>query len=342
MKRFVYLVAAHHMPEQLDRLIRTLLHGSPDARVVLHLDPSKRFLDPRRFVAIPGVRLIPNPVAVQWGRYTQVELVRHSLDWISKHIPFDWVVYLSGQDYPLRAPAEIEQFYRDNHHDGFLSAVPIDAGIPCDSVACDLADPSTDMKRCLDCYQRYHYRFYSIRAIEAAADKLPGLRQIYRRIERRLHASDGRLCMRQWPDPHGPRNLLGVRETQMFSQDFLSHKGFAWFSFNHHAVCRLLEEFRRHPKAIRHFQRTLVPDESVIQTLLANVDDVSISREPRRFMIWENAGAANPQILTMRNFQAAITSGMDFGRKFDMKQDPEIFDQIDKHVGIQPKYTANL
>lgn len=342
MKRFVYLVAAHHMPEQLNRLIRTLLCGSPDARVVLHLDLSKRFLDPRRFVAIPGVRLIPNPVAVQWGRYTQVELVRHSLDWISKHIPFDWIVYLSGQDYPLRAPAEIEQFYRDSHHDGFLSAVPIDAGVPCDSVACDLADPSTDMKRCLDCYQRYHYRFHSIRAIEAAAEKLPVLRQIYRRIERRLLASDRHFCLRQWPSPDGTRSLLGVRNPQIFSQDFRSHKGFAWFSFNRHAVCRLLEEFKRQPKAIRHFQRTLIPDESVIQTLLGNVDDVSISRDPRRFMIWENAGAANPRILTLRDCHAAITSGMDFGRKFDMKQDPEIFNHIDKRIGIQHSPATNV
>ena len=332
MPRFSYYIAAHHKQNQLRRLVNTLRHGSPDALIVLHLDNRKSLIDTAEYAAMPNVHIIPDPTRVEWGLYSQLEMNFNTLSWMAAHLSFDWVVYLSGQDYPLMPLETIETSYRTGGYDGYLSGVPLDSGIPCDPTGCRQTDPALASAVCSDCHHRYHYGYYDITAIDLIATKVPLLRRFYRKFEHYASRQAGRLHLQNWPDPARPRRILGVRNDKIFGEKFRCYKGSAWFSLNRRAVDRLLKFLDENPSIVRHFKRTLIADEMVIQTILCNQPDLSIHEDNMRFISWESCHAPHPTTLTSEHFEMLASSGKHFARKFDIDIDAGIFDLLDQRV----------
>jgi hypothetical protein len=95
-----YVVFSHRAPDQVLRLLHTLRAGSPAARLISHHDGSLE--------VPPGVEQVFPPTHVTWGGPKQLEMLlrglRHALAG-----EFDWLVLLSGQDYPLRTLERIER-----------------------------------------------------------------------------------------------------------------------------------------------------------------------------------------------------------------------------------------
>lgn len=332
MHRFAYYISAHHKPDQLRRLIGTLRRGSPGACIVLHLDASKGLIDPAEFSGLPGVHLVPEPTQVKWGLYSQLEMNFNTLSWMLDNLSFDWVANLSAQDYPLQPLEAIERFYRNGTHDGYISGVPLDSGMPCDPMGCPQADPATAGATCADCIHRYHYRYYDISAVDQLARHLPLWRRFHERLIGHMSRPGGRLHSRTWPAPGHPRTILGIRNDHIFHSGFRCHKGFAWFTINRHAVVRLLDFLKRNPRTVRHFRRTLIADEMVIQTILCNDEEVSICGDNQRFIHWENEQAPHPTTLTCAHHDLLAGSGKHFARKFDIDTDSRILDLLDKRV----------
>jgi hypothetical protein len=90
-----------------------------------------------------------------------------------------------------------------------------------------------------------------------------------------------------------------------------------------------------HPEVMRFFRTTLIPDELLLQTVLANsplkdqlVDSLI------HYTVWL-PHAANPKLLQAEDIPAALDSGMWFARKFD---DLPVLDEID---GLRPGRTAH-
>lgn len=111
-----YLVFSHRGPEQVLRLFRTLRSGSPGARLISHHDGE---------LSLPGgvERVLP-PTRVSWGGPSQLAMLlrgmRHALTG-----EFDWLVLLSGQDYPLRPLEEIERGLVGGGFDGYVEGVEV-------------------------------------------------------------------------------------------------------------------------------------------------------------------------------------------------------------------------
>jgi hypothetical protein len=100
--RMAYLLLAHDAPEQLERLIETLLAQSPEDFAVIHADRrSALWQDLRRRLPGPAgrVHLVPDPTAVRWGHWSQVaateRVVREAV-----RIGCDHAHLLSGADWP--------------------------------------------------------------------------------------------------------------------------------------------------------------------------------------------------------------------------------------------------
>lgn len=107
-----YLILSYAGP--VERLVATLRAGSPDALIAVHHDPRLRPLG-----AVDAERLGPWPIA--WGHGSQLAAVLRCLQALRGRA--DWVVLLSGQDYPLRPVAEIEA--RLEGADAFLQYAPV-------------------------------------------------------------------------------------------------------------------------------------------------------------------------------------------------------------------------
>jgi hypothetical protein len=115
--RVAYVVFSHQYPEQVLRLFRVLRAGSPGARLISHHDGS---LD----LAGLGVERILPPTRVSWGGSSQLAMMLRGLRFALDG-EFDWLVLLSGQDYPLRPLAAIERDFVASGVDGFVEGVVV-------------------------------------------------------------------------------------------------------------------------------------------------------------------------------------------------------------------------
>jgi len=109
--RLACIILAHRAPRQLHRLVQRL--RAPGVHFVLHLD---------RNTSGPEWDLLSNElnspditwaqrVACQWGDFSLVDATLNCLEALSSlNAEFDFVILLSGQDYPIKPPAFFSQF----------------------------------------------------------------------------------------------------------------------------------------------------------------------------------------------------------------------------------------
>ena len=147
MLKIAHLVVAFKYPEQLHRLAKNLSY--PGSTVFIHID-KKIDIRPFEFIAeLSHVRFIRNRQYIVWGGYSITECYIEGMREILEEGSFDYVVLMSGQDYPLRPLEELHKFLRD--HRGF-SVMSVEEKVP-KSVWWSIA---------VDRYKYYHlndYRF---------------------------------------------------------------------------------------------------------------------------------------------------------------------------------------
>ena len=120
-----YVLLSHRQPRQIVRLAHTLVQSS-DSAVVVHHDQSVTQLGRDELGDAAQIHLVGFQQRIRWGTWDLVEVMLHCLRWTHDNIGFDWVVFLSGQDYPLTSPAAIEQFFATSRVDAYSFGVPVD------------------------------------------------------------------------------------------------------------------------------------------------------------------------------------------------------------------------
>ncbi|GAB3924992.1 beta-1,6-N-acetylglucosaminyltransferase [Mucilaginibacter myungsuensis] len=107
--RLAHFILAHKNPHQLERLVKRLVH--PDADIYIHLD-GKTDIEPFRYIAdLPNVTFTEPRKPVGWADFTCIPVCLDAFDDIIKTgKPYSHINLLSGQDYPLKSAAEIQEF----------------------------------------------------------------------------------------------------------------------------------------------------------------------------------------------------------------------------------------
>lgn len=124
--RIAFLITAHNTPNHLRSLIKAL--QGPDSEIFIHIDKKAYFPD---FAGIQGdhVHLAKKRIPVYWGEYSGVSaitlLIKQAL---SQGPDFNYFVWLSGSDYPLRSISYIYQFLEQNKGTEFINLVKM----PCE------------------------------------------------------------------------------------------------------------------------------------------------------------------------------------------------------------------
>jgi hypothetical protein len=287
----VYVVISHRNPEQVVRLVRVLREG-PSARVLVRHDPRGERLERERIEAAGGEPL-QDRIKARWGGWSQLRLILACLrEAAARHDP-DWVLVLSGQDYPLRPLADVE---------AGLQASPADA------------------------------RLGSVRQVEthppAAGDDEFFLRCRYRHYARpRVLPSSLPRSIRPLIYARELPPLVGVRRIEPAPLTFFASAD--WLTLGRAGMRAVLaaSEDRR---LMRHFRRVAVPSESFFASVLLSDPSLIVERDNRRFSPFA-AGAPHPDTLTSDDYDRLIASGADFARKFDATRDPHILDMLDEH-----------
>jgi core-2/I-Branching enzyme len=291
-----YIVLSHRNPDQVLRLVRVLREG-PAARVLVRHDPRGPRL-PAAEVEAAGGEAIEDEIEFQWGGWSQLELIVACLrEAVARHDP-DWALILSGQDYPLRPPAEIEADLDGSRIDGRVGAVR----------EVERSRPAQGQD---EFYLRCRYRHYTR---PRAMPRLP------RAVRPLAYARD-------LPP------LLGVRRLAPAPLPFYASAD--WLTLGRRALETVLaaSEDRR---LVRHFRRVAVPSESFFATVLLNDAALSIDRDHRRFAHFSRVGAPHPDTLTTEDYERVLASGADFARKFDAAVDAHVLDLLDEHRRSPP------
>lgn len=292
-----FALLTHSNPPQILRLVDRLNRMFDEPVVVCHHDFSKCALDTAAFP--PNVDFVLPHEITSWGRFSAVEAILRAVEKVfARPNPPDWVVLLSGADYPVKPAAAIREDLAASTCDAFVNHKEV-------TYQDRLVEPGRL------CFRRYRtFRFHL--PLPFRGNRAPRMFSV--------------------------SNPLLTPYLTPFSPDFRCYFGETWFSANGRAIEYLQRFHRDRPALAKHYRRqetyrNISSDESYIQSILANAPGLRVDGDNRRYADW-TAGGAHPKTLTVDDFERLTRSRHHFARKFDPAVDAQILDLIDHHLGI--------
>ncbi len=298
-----YIIMAHRYPEQLFRLITRLNDGASE--FFIHIDKTAEF---SQFEVIKNSNApisFVERVDSRWGGFGSVQASLNGLKAIKNSGKnFDQILLVSGQDYPIKSNAYINEFFETSPYSIFVDYFPIpnykkwpgDRGgwYRVDKYYIGLKKHQMFMSKSLNLLSRF----------------LPFLRR------------------------KTPNNMKPFTGSQWWSMDMYALNYILDYDAKHPGY-RAFHQYTFVPDELYvHMILANSTDEQIRKNMIS---------DNKRFMIWEKSHSAHPNTILKKDFDAIKSSGHLFARKFDAKVDSEILDIIDaKLLNIQSQKTPNL
>jgi hypothetical protein len=299
-----WFIQSHRDPEQVLRLVRTLRRGSRGTIIVQH-NFAGCDLDWAPFAALPDTHLLrASRPQVRADFSCQVQPYLDAIAWLEREaVAYEWLVNLTAQDYPVVPVAQIEAFLAAATCDGFIRHW-------------DVLSPQNPWPR-RKARARYWHRYR--RLPTATEPLLRALRPLTKVLPLHFYLD------------YGPLVGLRLRRTP-FSRDFRCYGGWAWFSLRRRAVLYLRDFLASHPDVEQHYRGVVTPEESLVQTVLANSGRFELVDDDMRYIDYSAAHRGSPRTLTMADFPLLASGRYHFARKFDIAADSEVLDRIDREL----------
>lgn len=293
-----FLISAHTDPEHLRRLILSLPSGS---RFHVHID---RKADIAPFVRLlgenPSVTFLERRTDVVWGSINEVEyqmeLLRSALD---DSVRPDYLISMSGMDYPLWDNSRMERFFSEAAGREFLQGISMEG-----------------QGRHADIYAEY--RLFGDRRLA------PG-----------SLGSRMRVAARKVLKAVGVKKPLTFRAG---GRRYTLYKGAAWWAITPRLAAAALTAWDTDKALRRYFSTSFCPAETFLQTFAFSSSEFAprcILSEGR----YTSLAALTPltyidynpviKILTEEDFPALVASGKMFCRKTVTGRSDRLMDMID-------------
>jgi hypothetical protein len=287
--------------------VRTLLAGSPEALIIIGHDQCVGPIDRAILPPSGDIRVRPRDEPVRRGEFSCLEPYLEAAAALrDADEQFDWLVYLSGQDYPVRPVSEIERTFATGDVDGFVRYW-------------DVLSPDSPWgtKRAI---RRYFYRWR----------RLPD----WFRLPLRLVKAFRYVLPIETSFVYGVHLGTRLREPP-FDDRFRCFGGSQWQSLSRPAVEVLVDSLRERPDLVDYFRQCLVPDEALVQTVLINSGRLRLANDNRRFTDTEEREKGHARVLVTDDFDRLTDGSFDFARKFDPVLSRELLDRLDAVVHAQ-------
>jgi hypothetical protein len=311
-----YLINSDASPEPLTRLAAVLRAGSPRGVIAVRHDDAGGTLDLRRMHAL-NVDLLET-TSVERDSAAELMMLLRCIRRMRESTRFDWLVAISGSDYPVRPVAEFEAAVAGADTDGFIETYR------CEPPASRRGAPVDEHTL------RYHYRWSSPRRSRPLGRALAGVLSPHVVVAATPAGVRIGVPAKRSPfkPPRGKRWALPVRHNPLstveaerapFGEGLECHYGSRSFVLSRRAVEVTDAAVREHPELVLYYRDTLVPAESYIHTVLANDSTISLRNEGWRR---ELNGAVD--------VDALLACGADFAGPLD--PDASLLDAIDARV----------
>lgn len=300
----VYFIQSHKNPAQIYRLINVIKQSSPSSLVLLSHDFSSCPLDLGKLKQYSGIELIKRTKSARRGDDSVLEIYLDAVNWLyNRDRDFDWLICLSGQDYPIQPIADIEAFLADTKYDGFIQHW-------------EVLSENSPWSRAAG-----HKRFFAqyvtlpqwskwwLRKVCYIEPMIPALKVQWR------FASIG----------------LAANSTP-FNDSFKCYGGWYWNTLSRRCIDFLMSYLEEHPDFWQFYRRTLAPEESLPATVLVNSDRFSLCNDCLRYLKFPSDLFGYAQSLTVDDYPQLVRSNAHFARKFDSESDSKILDLLDEYL----------
>ena len=313
----VYLVLSHTHPELVGRLSDRLLRSDDECHVIVDHERSAPAVEPwLRAHPRLGVSYSERPGG--WGGYGLVSAVIDAFAAIRRDLDPDWVVLLSGQDYPVQPPQELRRTLQSSSADAHLTVL---RQVP----------PHAREGLARWWHVRYYFRWWRLPPLP------PVLPQPIRR--KRVHAVH-RLSMAQrrvflWSLPRGSGTRVGVpRGETPFSDSYPCWAAYQWFAVSRRGLETIERELEARPELVELYQSSVIPDESMLQTILLNARELVTVQPNLTFQRPTGEGDAHAADLTLDDLPTILSSGRAFARKMHPDRSRALMDTLDRRLGL--------
>jgi hypothetical protein len=304
--RVCYLIQSHRDADQIARLVRVLGSASPDSLVIVAHDDTGCALTAGDLPCAAECHLLPVHGPLRRGYLSMLDPYLQAVAWLrEQRLQYDWLVYLSGQDYPTMALAQSEAALAAADCDGFLRYWPA------------LGDTGPWRRR----RQGRNRYFFQYR--DATSWPAPLLRL--------ARAANGLQSLLHVHLVYGPR--VGVRAWRTpFSADRACYVGWQWTTLKRECAELVLDRVKRDRQLVAYYERTICPDESLVQTVLVHAGGLRLTNDNLRYS--DNLGSRDgrPRTLGVADFAQLTSGAFHFARKFDRAFDSRILDLLDAHL----------
>jgi hypothetical protein len=302
-----YLIQSHINSEQIYRLIDIIKISSPEAEIIVSHNFTGCELDVKTLEK-SGVQVLSGKGGR--GDFVLLQSYLDAIKWlIDNQINYDWLIYLSGQDYPIKPISNIENYLAKTSYDGFIEYFQIFS-----------PESHWSIK---EAKSRYLFRYKKINSLT----KLPNWgKKVLTPIK-----------IINYLQPFVRINLaydmLGVRSLSLLSEDFVFYGGSFFTTLSRKCVEHVHQFCQSHPEVVEYYKGVCVADESFIQTILVNSGLFNLCNDNKRYYDFSQTRNGRPATLTTKDYNAIVQSEAHFARKFDMCKDKIILDLLDKEIG---------
>lgn len=303
MVKIAYLILAHKHPEQLARLVRGLSTGKTSFFV--HVDGKTGDETygqmVRRLGDLPNVQFLERQ-KVYWGQFSLVDAtIKGIKEIVDGDVPFDYIVFLSGQDYPIKSNLHIEKTLRENEPYSFMEYFSLPDARWHDG---DIENGG------LERVEYWHFHLFG-RVLRFPAK---------RRFRYRIFSLLWSILIFFFPIK------------RKFPTGFKPFGGSAFWCLSRDGADYLVRFVEQNRAYVNFFRRVLIPDEIFFQTILLNTPLKNrVINDNLRYIRWVGS-SSHPEILRTDDFEEIARSPELFARKFDATVDACVLDMIDRKL----------
>lgn len=316
--KIAYIVLAHKYPEQLIRLIDRL--STEKTSFFVHIDKKTDKKNYQQIVSCLSHRTnvyFLKRHRCYWGDFSIVSATIEGFKEIfNRNISVDWVILLSGQDYPIKSNIEIEDFLCKNKENSFLDYFPLPQPEP-ENLSTKW--PNGGFNR----INYWHFRLLNWRFVFPA--KLWFNTYNYSQVKQDIKF---RIASRLWF-----ALILWFPIKRKFPKGFKPFAGSQFWCLSKECAEYVHNFIQANSAFVNFFKCVDVPDELFFQTIILNsrFKDAVIN-DSLRYMDWQNPNPSIPAILEKKDFDKLLDSSKLFARKFDAARDIDVLDLIDQEI----------
>ena len=298
--RIAYIILAHNSPEQLVRLIFKL--NTDDVSFFIHIDKKT---DKTIYSQIFNqLNKLPNVFFVKrynsyWGSFNLVKATLEAINLIGKTgLEFDYVIFLSGQDYLIKTNAYIKRFLQEKQGKEFIEYFPL---------------PDNQWKEGGLIRIEYWHIYWNDQYFcipEKQEFKSPIVSLLYSFL------------------------ILPLVKKRKLPEGFAIYGGSQFWCLTGECIKWINIFVKQNPKFVKRFNYTYCTDEIFFQTLILNSPfKDKVVNDNLKYIDWGgDINAYHPIILEKKDFEKIRQSEKLFARKFDQSKDSDILDMIDKMI----------